>query len=110
MPLGVQYPLTDETLRTKISGIKKGAKVQIIPRRMDNGDSFNAVGLPCVTPAKRVVQLDSPFYATLENFDGDVLWIRTQEYFCLKISFEDLKDVSVLLNTPWSSAKNTQHA
>ncbi len=96
-----------ETLRGKIAGIRKGTKVQIIPMSMKAGDPFTAFGIPCSTPARKVHELDHPFYASLDNFDGEVIWISSEEYFCLKVPYEDLKDVSILLDSPTRVTKTS---
>lgn len=108
MPTDVHYPLNTEELRTKIYGIRKGAKVLVTPRMMEDREPYNAFGIPCGSGERKVVELAEPFYAYLENFDGEVVWIRTVEYFCLKISVEDLKEVSVLVNSPWGTANSVE--
>ena len=98
-----------EALRSKISGIKKGTRVQIIPMSMKAGDAFTAFGIPCSSPARKVYELDKPFYANLENFDGESIWISSEEHFCLKIPYDDLRDVSILLDTHKNIARSSSY-
>ncbi len=98
-----------ENLRTKISGIRKGTKVQLVPMSMKNGDAFTAFGIPCSAPARKVFELDKPFYARLDNFDGESIWISSEEHFCLKIAYDELKDVSILLDTTKKITKTSTY-
>lgn len=89
------------SVRGKISKIRKGAKIYVIPFCAREGDKFTSIGVPCTNPARAAVELNKPFLAHLENFDGEVVWLRTQSYYCLKVGIEDIKDVNVLISNSW---------
>lgn len=80
-------------LISKISKIKKGSRVAVIPHTGQNGLSDNAIGYNCSHPEGYSVELKGPFEAFLEEFDGDIVKVSTATYPCLKISVQDLEDI-----------------
>ena len=103
MPISVHLTMEVEELRTKISKIRRGAKIYVTPFSIDDGDPFTSMGIPCTNPARSSVELGKSFLAHLENFDGEVLWIRTQSYYCLKLGIGEVKDVNVLISYSWEA-------
>lgn len=101
----VHMPVIKEELRTKISGIRRGERIKVVPMSMKEGDSYTTLGIPCTTPAREVYELDVPFFARLDSFDGESLWLSSENHFCLKIPYDDLKDISVLINVPTDISK-----
>ena len=90
----------DEKIFTqKISGMQKGSKVAIIPLSADYGDSITAIGVPGSLSPENPVELKDPFEAFLEDFDGEVLRLRTPNHYCLKVSIADIKDITLLSTT-----------
>ncbi len=97
--------MEDEELRDKISKIRRGAKIYVTPYSIDDGDPFTSMGIPCTNPARSAVELPKTFLARLENFDGEVMWLRTQSFYCLKIGLGEIKDVNVLISSSWEIKK-----
>ncbi len=90
----------DEKIFTqKILRMQKGSKVAIIPLSVDYGDSITAIGVPGSLSAENPVELKGPFEAFLEDFDGEVLRLRTPIHYCLKVSIADIKDIMLLSTT-----------
>ena len=92
----------DERIFTrKITGMLKGSKVAIIPLSVDYGDEITAIGIPGSFSSENPVELKDPFEAFLEDFDGEVLRLRTPIHYCLKVSIGDIKDVMALTSETW---------
>ncbi len=83
-------------LRRKLAHICKGQKVVVFPQSMKYGDESTAIGVPCSTYESNPVELFDPFEAFLEDFDGEVLKLRTNSLYCLKVALIDLADISDL--------------
>lgn len=97
--------MNSEELRRKIKGIKRGDRVKIVPMSLKNGDPYTSIGIPCTTPARELYNLDQPFFATLDFFDGEIIWLSSEEHSCMKVHFDDLKDVALLINVPTNVTK-----
>ena len=93
--------MNEDELRKKISGIRLGARVAVIPLSTAYGDDINAVGVPCADGQRSSIEITEPFYARLENFDGENLWLRTRSYYCLKVNISDVKDIMILASETW---------
>ena len=91
--------MDEKVFTRKISGMQKGSKVAIIPLSVDYGDDITAIGVPGSFSLENPVELKDPFEAFLEDFDGEVLKLRTPIHYCLKVSIADIKDIMVLSTT-----------
>ena len=85
-------------LRVRLSKIKNGSWIAVIPLSVAYGDDLNAVGFPCNVFQSTGIELTEPFKAILEKFDGENLLIRTDDYDCLKVNVGDLKEVMELVS------------
>lgn len=83
----------ESELRAKIAKINKGTKIAVVPVSTEFGDEITAIGLPCAPYERATIELPEPFYASLEEFDGDTLWLRTKSYYCIKVAIADIRDV-----------------
>lgn len=83
-------------LRRKLAYINKGQKVVVFPQSMKYGDDSTAIGVPCSTHESNPFELYDPFEAFLEDFDGEILKLRTNSLYCLKVALIDLSDISDL--------------
>ncbi len=86
-----------EEIRYKLYGIRKGEKIRITPMSTKNGDPFTTLAIPGFGPAKEHIEMHEPFYARLDNFDGETLWLTSDQHLTLRMAYDDLKEVSVLL-------------
>lgn len=93
-----------DELRVKLTGIKRGEKVRITPMSTKNGDLFTTLAIPGFGPAKEHIEIHEPFYARLDSFDGETLVVTSEQHNSLRISYEELKDVSVLIHVPHSTS------
>ncbi len=80
-------------LKRKLSRIKKGQKVLIIPQSIRYGDESTAIGVPCTTYESNPIELFDPFEAHFEEFDGEILKLRTDSVYCLQVALIDLSDI-----------------
>lgn len=107
MPDKVQSRMNPEDLRHKLSGIKRGERIKITPLNVEEGDPFDTIGIPWTEPAKKVYALKDPFYAVLDHFDGVVLWVISDQHGHIRIPYDELKGISLLVNVPTNvSAKS----
>ncbi len=83
----------EKKIGNKISRMFKGAPVWIVPLSTKYGDDITAMAINCTTYSTSLIELSEPFRARLEDFDGQVLRIRNDHYYCLKIDVGDLKDI-----------------
>lgn len=88
--------MDEKRFAQKLSRMQKGSKVAIIPLSVDYGDDITAIGVPGSFSNESPVELKDPFEAYLEDFDGEVLRLRTPIHYCLKVSIADIKDIMVL--------------
>ena len=88
--------MDEKRFTQKLSRMQKGSKVAIIPLSVDYGDDITAIGVPGSFSNENPVELKDPFEAYLEDFDGEVLRLRTPIHYCLKVSIADIKDIMVL--------------
>lgn len=71
--------------------MQKGTKLLIVPLSAEYGDDVTALGINCTFCGESYVELNEPFQGFLEDFDGEVLRIRTEHYYNLKVSVADVK-------------------
>lgn len=93
-----------EEIKYKLSGIKRGDKIRITPMSTRNGDPFTTLAIPGFGPAKEHIEIHEPFFARLDSFDGETLWITSEKHSTLRLAYDDLKEVSVLLQNSYRSA------
>lgn len=86
-----------EEIKYKLFGMKRGEKIRITPMSTKNGDPFTTIAIPGFGPAKEHLEIHEPFFARLDSFDGETLWITSKEQSTLRVAYDDLKEVSVLL-------------
>ena len=79
-------------LRQKIIKMRKGERIAVIPQSKRYGDESTAIGVPCSSMESNPVELFEPFEAFLEEFDGEIIRLRTATFYCLKVSIADLMD------------------
>lgn len=80
-------------LISKITKIRKGNRVAVIPRFGAITEEEAIVGYECSSPEGSSVEIHEAFEAILEEFDGDILKLSTSTYPCLKVSVQDVGDI-----------------
>lgn len=80
-------------LKRKLSKFSKGQKVVVIPQSIKYGDESTAIGVPCTTYESNPLELFDPFEAFFEEFDGEILKLRTDSIYCLQVALIDLNDI-----------------
>lgn len=80
-------------LRSKISLFHKGQKVVVIPQSIKYGDEATTIGVPCSNYESNPVELYDPFEAFFEEFDGEILKLRTNSIYCLQVAIIDISDI-----------------
>ena len=79
-----------------IEGMQKGTKLLVVPLSVNNGDDITAIGTNCSFLGESFVELNEPFQGYLEEFDGETLRIRNEQYCNLKVSVADIKSAMEL--------------
>lgn len=85
--------MEEARLRRKLAKFGKGQRVVVIPKSIKYGDESTAIGVPCTTYESNPVELFDPFEAYFEEFDGEIMKLRTESIYCLQVALIDLSDI-----------------
>ena len=83
-----------------IGGMQRGTKLLVVPLSVNYGDDITAIGTCCSFLGERLVELHEPFQGFLEEFDGETIRIRNEQFGNLKVSVADLKSAVELTSGP----------
>ncbi len=75
-----------------IEGMQKGTRLRIVPLSAAYGDDITALGINSTFSGDAYVELNEPFNGFLEEFDGETVRMRTDQYYNLKVSVADIKN------------------
>lgn len=83
----------EKAISRKLSRLFKGSAVWITPLSSKYGDDITAMAINCVSYSTSLIEINEPFRAHIEDYDGQFLRVRSDNYYCLKIDIGDLKDI-----------------
>ncbi len=77
----------------KARRIPKSSRVAVYPMSTIYGDLFTTYASSCYGFNEAPVELSQPFQATLENFYGSYLYLRTNQFYCVKVGINKIRDI-----------------
>lgn len=93
--------MEENVLKGKVSRISRGSKISVVPLSQGRGDPIDTMGLPCPGFGTGPVTFTETFFARLDNFDGEVMYVHTREHYCVKISIGHVRDVLLVTTSKW---------
>ena len=79
-----------------MEGLQKGVRLHVVPLSITHGDEITAIGINSTFSGESFVELNEPFQGNLEDFDGETVRMRTDQYYNLKFSVADVKSIMEL--------------
>lgn len=73
--------------------IPKGSKVAVYPMSTLFGDMFTTYASSCSGLNSAPIELSQPFQAIMEDFDGSYLYLRTDQFYCIKVDINEIRDL-----------------
>ncbi len=77
----------------KARRIPKGSRIAVYPMSTIFGDIFTTYASNCFGLNEAPIELSQPFQATLEDFDGSFLYLRTDRFYCIKVDINEIRDI-----------------
>ncbi|MEM0158532.1 MAG: hypothetical protein QW812_03380 [Thermoplasmataceae archaeon] len=82
------------------SSLKPGQKIVVYPLSVKYGDEISSFAEHCLSPdfpgSVSQIEIEEPFEAVFLRFDGQSLYLATNEFSCIRIAVAYIKQITLI--------------